>query len=110
MVIHFIIILSRSPATKVCLLSQNNSAVQSPTPKRRSVYFTGEQILPFGFSGYNFNPCRPTLNSLGLFHDTMCVQAHLNVYFSGGQMLAAMAQNLPLLGLLGHGIRYAIYL
>ena len=61
-------------------------------PKRSSVYSTGEQILPSGISGCNFNQCRPTLNSLDLFHDTMCVQAHLNVYFSGGQMLAAMAQ------------------
>ena len=59
-------------------------------PKGSSVYITSEQILPFGFSEQNCDPC--TLNSLDLFHDTMCVQAHLSVYYSGGQMLAALAQ------------------
>ena len=63
----------------------------SAKSKGSSVYFTSKQILPFRFSGQNCDPC--TLNSLDLFHDTMCVQAHLNVYHSGGQMLPALAQN-----------------
>ena len=60
-------------------------------PKGSSVHFTSKQILPFGFSGQNCDPY--TFNSLDLFHDTICVQAHLNVYYSGGQMLAALAQH-----------------
>ena len=60
-------------------------------PIGSSVYFTSKQILPFGFSGQNCDPY--TFNSLDLFHDTMCVQAHLNVYYNDGQMLAALAQN-----------------
>ena len=64
-------------------------------PKGSSVYFTSKQILPFGFSGQNCDPY--TFNSLDLFHDTMCVQAHLNVYYSGGQMLAALAQNFTII-------------
>ena len=60
-------------------------------PKGSSDHFTSKQILPFGFSGQNCDPY--TFNSLDLFHDTICVQAHLNVYYSGGQMLAALAQH-----------------
>ena len=86
-------LISLSPAAKVCLLLQFCRA----KPKRSSVYFTSKQILPFGFSGQNCDPCRPTLNSLDLFHDTMCVQAHLCVYYSGGQMLAALAQNFTII-------------
>ena len=66
-----------SPAAKVCLLSQFCRA----KPKGSSVYFASKHILPFGFSGQNCDPC--TLNSLDLFHDTMCVQAHLNVGGTG---------------------------
>ena len=44
-------------------------------PKGSSVNFTSKQILPFGFSWQNCEPC--ALNSLDHFHDTMCVQAHL---------------------------------
>ena len=73
---HFI---SRSPATKNCLLSQNNFAVQSQ--KSGSANFTSKQILPFRFSGQNFNPC--TVNSLDLSHDdTIYVQVNLKVYYS----------------------------
>ena len=64
-------------------------------PKGSSVYFTSKQILPFGFSGQDCDPY--TFNSLNLFHDTMSVQAHLNVYYSGGQMLAALAQNFTII-------------
>ena len=39
----------------MCLLLQNNSAVESQ--KAVSVYFTSKQILPFGFSGQNGDPC-----------------------------------------------------
>ena len=81
-------LISQSPATKVCLLSLKQFC--RAKPKGSSVYFTSKQILPFGFSGQNCDPC--TFNSLDLFHDTMCVQAHLNVYYSGGQMLAALVQ------------------
>ena len=119
-----------NPAAKVCLLLQFCRAM----PKGSSVYFTSKKILPFGFSGQNCDPCRPTINtqqtrgihpklfqcwasveagvptlkqlwvnapcllgSLDLFHDTMCVQAHLSVYYSGGQMLAALAQNVTII-------------
>ena len=72
---HFI---SRSPATKNCLLSQNNFAVQSQ--KAASANFTSKQILPFGFSRQNFNPC--TKNNIDLSHDdTICLRAHLKVYY-----------------------------
>ena len=81
---------SHSPATKVCLSSQNNSAVQSQ--KAVLFYFTSEQTLDFQ------DNCDPyTFNSLDLFHDTICVQAHLNVYYSGCQMLAALAQNFTII-------------
>ena len=33
----------------------------------------------FWISGQNCDPCNE--NSLDLFHDTVCVQAHLNVYY-----------------------------
>ena len=71
-------LISWSPATKVCLLSQNNSAVQSQ--KALSVYFTSniKEILPFEFAGKNCDPC--TLNSLDFFHDTMCDKAHLKKF------------------------------
>ena len=72
-------LISQSPATEVCLLSQSHSTVQS----QKAVLFT----LPFGFLGQNCDPY--TFNTLDRFHNTMCV--HLNVYYSGGQMLAALA-------------------
>ena len=80
-----------SPATKVCLLSQSNSALQS----QKANLFTSKQILPFGFSGQNCDPY--TFNSLDVFHDTMCDQAHLNLYYSGVQMLAALTQNFTII-------------
>ena len=92
MLIHLIIILSRSSATKVCLLLQNNSAVQSQNAVLSSLQVSRYCLLDFH---------RRILIRVGLplialiFHDTMCVQelqAYSNVYFSGGQMLAAMAQ------------------
>ena len=67
----------------------------SAKPKGNSVYFTSKQILPFGFSGQNCDSY--TFNSLDLFHGTMCVQTHLNVYYSGGQMLAALGQNFTII-------------
>ena len=60
-------LISRSPAAKVCLLSQNNSAVRNQ--KAVLFYFTSKQMLPFVVRV-------PLLNSLDLFNDTMCVQAH----------------------------------
>ena len=75
-------LISRSPAAKVCLLSQKQFC--RAKPKSSSVYFTSGKKLPFGFSVQNCDPC--TLNSLDLFHDTMCVQAHLSIYYSGGQI------------------------
>ena len=86
-------LISRSPAAKVGLLSQNNSAVHSQ--KELSVYFTS--ILPFGFSGLNCDPC--TLNSLDLFHDTMCVQAHLNFYTGAAKCWRHWPKILTILGL-----------
>ena len=85
--------ISQSPAAKVCLLSQSHSAVQS----QKAVLFTLQvrRYCLFGFSGQNWDTY--TFNSLDLFHDTMCVQAHLNVYCSGGQMLAALAQNFTII-------------
>ena len=82
-------LISRSPATKVCLLLQINSALENLTAVLFT--FTSRQILPFGFSGQNCDPC--AFNNLDFFHGTMCVQAHLNCYYSGGQMLATLAQN-----------------
>ena len=70
-------LIALSPATEVCLLLRNNSAVESQ--KAVSVYFKTKRILRFRFSGQNGDPCRPTLNSLDLFHDTICIQAHLKV-------------------------------
>ena len=65
--------------------------------KAVSVYFTSKQILPFGFSGQTFNPC--TLNTLDLFHDTMYVQSHFTVYYSG-ECWRSWPKNVPSLGLL----------
>ena len=67
----------------------------SAKSKGSSVHFTSKQILPSRFSGQNCDPC--TLSSLDLFYDTMCVQAHLNVYHIGGQMLPSLAQNLNII-------------
>ena len=67
-------------------------------PKSSSVYFTSKQIQPFGFAGQNCDPC--TLNSLDLFHDTMCVQAHLNVITVAAKCLQQCPKILPSLGLL----------
>ena len=64
-------------------------------PKGSSVYFTSKQILPFEVSGQNCDPY--TFNSHDLFHDTMCGQVHLDVYYNGGQMLAALAQNFTII-------------
>ena len=64
-------------------------------PKCSSVYFTSKQILPFGFSGQNCDPY--AFNSLDLSNDKMCVQAQLNVYHSGDQMLAALAHNFTII-------------
>ena len=75
-------------------------------PKDSSVYLTSEQILPFGFSGQDCDPY--TFNSLDLFHDTRFVQAHLIVYYSGGQMLAALAQNYTSLRPLGLQYRIGV--
>ena len=73
-------------------------------PKGSSVYFTSEQILPFGFSGQVCDP--HTFNSLDLFHDTRFVQAHLIVYYSGGQMLAALAQNYTIIKTTGPSVSH----
>ena len=88
-----------SPATKVCLLSQNNSAEQS----QKAVMFTLQlQVSRYCLSDFQGRfVIRVPSNSLYLWncHDTMCVQAHLNVYYSDGQMLPALAQNCNLFSL-----------
>ena len=78
-------LISHSPATVIA------KQICRAKPEESSVYFTSKQILHFGFSEQNCDPY--TFNCLDLFHDTMCVQAHLNVYYSGCQMLAALAQH-----------------
>ena len=90
--------ISRSPATKLCLLSPNNSAVQSQKTFHCLLY-NSRGLLLFGFSGQNCDRCSlPYYSSLDLLHHTVCVQAHLNVDYSGGQTLAALAQIFTIVG------------
>ena len=62
-------------------------------PNGSSVYFASKQILHFGFSGQNCDPC--TLNSLDLFHDmTLCVfrliQTFLTIFRSTASFQASV--------------------
>ena len=84
-------LISQSPATKVCLLSRNNSVEQS----QKAVLFTLQvsRYCLLDFQGRIV--IRIPLIAL-IFSMTQCA-SHLNVYYSGGQMLAALAHNFTII-------------
>ena len=79
--------ISRSLATTVCLLSQHNSVVHSQKIVLSTLQVSRYCLLDF----QDKILIRVPLIALIFSMTHMCVLAYLKVYYSGGQMLAALS-------------------